>query len=118
MVIKSSSPPVPADRSLSERRRLRRRRRARLAAVRLGRSRGGLTTKIHLAFDTACRPLAIIVIAGQAGDRPQFVPVLRKIKVGGPVVRPRTRYDRDSANYQAGLELRAAILWIRSLATQ
>ncbi|MFF6995758.1 IS5 family transposase, partial [Streptomyces sp. NPDC008313] len=152
---------------------------------------------IHLAVDTACRPLAVIVTAGQAGDSPQFVPVLEKIKVRGPVGRPRTRpgavasdkayssrrnrtylrrrgikaviaeprdqaanrrkkgsrggrpvtcapdlyrkrntverginkikawrglatrYDKDPANYQAGLELRAALLWIRSLqATQ
>lgn len=26
-----------------------------------------------------------------------------------------TRYDKDPANYRAGLELRAALLWIRSL---
>lgn len=65
-----------------------RRRRARLAAAHLGRSRGGLTTKIHLAIDTACRPLAVIVTAGQAGDSPQFIPVLEKIKVRGPAGRP------------------------------
>jgi len=173
-----------------------RRRRARLAAAHLGRSRGGLTTKIHLAVDTACRPLAVIVTAGQTGDSPQFIPVLEKIKVRGPVGRPRTRpaavaadkayssrrnrtylrrrgikaviseprdqaanrkkkgwlggrpitcdpdlyrerntverginkikawrglatrYDKDPANYQAGLELRATLLWIRSLQTK
>jgi transposase len=26
-----------------------------------------------------------------------------------------TRYDKDPANYQAGLELRTTLLWIRSL---
>lgn len=139
--------------------------------------------------------MAVIITAGQAGDSPQFVPVLEKIKVRGPVGRPRTRpgavagdkayssrrnrsylrrrgikaviseprdqaanrrkkgsrggrpvtcdpdlyrerntverginkikawrglatrYDKDPANYQAGLELRAALLWIRSLQT-
>lgn len=59
----------------------------------LGRSRGGLTTKIHLASDPRCRPLAFVLTEGQAGDSPQFVPVLGKIKVRGPVGRPRTRPD-------------------------
>jgi transposase len=173
----------------------RHRRRARLVATELGRSRGGLTTKIHLAVDAVCRPLAILVTAGQAGDSPQFVPVLERIRIRirQPVGRPRTRpgavagdkpyssrknraylrrrgiraviseprdqaakrknkgragdrpvtcdpdlyrerniversinkikawrglatrYDKDLANYQAGLELSAALLWIRSL---
>jgi transposase len=34
----------------------------------MGRSRGGLTTKIHLLADALGRPLRIIVTAGQAGD--------------------------------------------------
>ncbi len=34
----------------------------------LGRSRGGLTTKIHLAVDVAGLPLAVILTPGQAGD--------------------------------------------------
>ena len=37
----------------------------------LGRSRGGLTTKIHLAADTEGRPLRILLTPGQAGDVPQ-----------------------------------------------
>ena len=37
----------------------------------LGRSRGGLTTKIHLATDTYGRPLRMILSAGQAGDTPR-----------------------------------------------
>ena len=61
----------------------------------LGRSRGGLTTKFHLAVDQGQKPLAVIVTAGQRGDSPQFIPVLEKIRVprlhGG---RPRTRPDR------------------------
>ncbi|KOG56376.1 transposase [Streptomyces virginiae] len=57
----------------------------------LGRSRGGLTSKIHLAADRGCRPLAVLLTAGQAADSPQFVPVLKKVRVRGPVGRPRTR---------------------------
>ncbi len=34
----------------------------------LGRSRGGLSTKVHLASDSRARPLALRVTAGQAGD--------------------------------------------------
>ena len=37
----------------------------------MGRSRGGLTTKIHLATDTWGRPLRVILTPGQAGDVPQ-----------------------------------------------
>ncbi|WP_091614767.1 IS5 family transposase [Micromonospora mirobrigensis] len=61
----------------------------------LGRSRGGLTTKIHLACEQGQKPLSILVTAGQRGDSPQFVPVLRGIRVPrlGPG-RPRQRPDR------------------------
>ncbi|MGW5932380.1 IS5 family transposase [Streptomyces anulatus] len=57
----------------------------------LGRSRGGQTSKVHLAADRRCRPLALIPTAGQAADSPQFIPVLEKIHVRGPVGRPCTR---------------------------
>ncbi|MFJ8253775.1 IS5 family transposase [Streptomyces sp. NPDC094466] len=60
----------------------------------LGRSRGGLSTKIHLASDARARPLAIIVTAGQAGDSPAFTSLMAALRV--PRVgsgRPRTRPD-------------------------
>ncbi|MGA5559467.1 IS5 family transposase [Streptomyces lavendulocolor] len=58
----------------------------------LGRSRGGLTTKVHLAADGGARPLAFTVTAGQAGDAPAFETVMSRIRVprSGPG-RPRTR---------------------------
>ncbi|KIF05303.1 transposase, partial [Streptomyces sp. RSD-27] len=59
----------------------------------LGRSRGGLTSKIHLAADRRCRPLALVLTAGQAGDSPQFIPVLAEVRVRLPVGRPRTTPD-------------------------
>lgn len=34
----------------------------------MGRSRGGLTTKIHMLADTLGRPLRFIITAGQVGD--------------------------------------------------
>ncbi|MFJ3794225.1 IS5 family transposase [Kitasatospora sp. NPDC090091] len=60
----------------------------------IGRSRGGLSTKVHLASDARARPLAIVLTAGQAGDAPAFDTVMAVIRVPrvGPG-RPRTRPD-------------------------
>jgi transposase len=39
-----------------------------------------------------------VLTAGQAGDSPQFEPVLARIKVRGPLGRPRTRPDAVAAD--------------------
>ena len=58
----------------------------------LGRSRGGLSTKIHLAADRRCRPLARILSPGQHGDCPRFIPLMQAIRIGRRGLgRPRTR---------------------------
>jgi transposase len=61
----------------------------------LGRSRGGFSTKTHLAVEQGQKPLSLLVTAGQRGDSPQFEAVLDGIRVArvGPG-RPRTRPDR------------------------
>ncbi|WP_367140769.1 MULTISPECIES: IS5 family transposase [Streptomyces] len=60
----------------------------------LGRSGGGLTTKIHLASEGGCRPLAVLVTPGPWGDAPQLIPVLDRIRVPRPTGgHPRTRPD-------------------------
>ncbi|GHB70165.1 hypothetical protein GCM10010377_71100 [Streptomyces viridiviolaceus] len=60
----------------------------------LGRSRGGLTCKIHLAGEGGCRPLAFLITPGRWGDAPQLIPVLDHIRVPRPRGgRPRTRPD-------------------------
>nr|WP_237773161.1 IS5 family transposase [Streptomyces luteocolor] len=59
----------------------------------IGRSRGGLTTKIHLAADGRCRPLAFFLTAGQTGDAPAFTHVMSRLRVPRPFGRPRTRPD-------------------------
>ncbi|MER6032278.1 IS5 family transposase [Streptomyces sp. NPDC001851] len=70
----------------------------------LGRSRGGFTTKLHLAVEQGQKPMSIVVTAGQRGDSPQFEPVLAKVRVprlgpGRPRVRPdRVRADRAYAS--------------------
>lgn len=89
---------TPEERERERRRRVRRRRRARAGAAALGRSKGGLSSKIHLSADRRCRPLSFVLSAGQAGDSPQFEPVLRRVKVRGPVGRPRTRPDAVAAD--------------------
>jgi transposase len=70
---------------------VRRRRRARRQAAQLGRSRGGLSSKTRLAADRRCRPLAFLLTPGQAADPPHLAQVLARVKVRGPVGRPRTR---------------------------
>ncbi|MFD0032907.1 IS5 family transposase [Streptomyces sp. NPDC127172] len=54
----------------------------------LGRSRGGLTTKIHLATEQGQKPLSLLITAGHRHDSPQFQPVLERIRV------PRTGQGR------------------------
>lgn len=39
-----------------------------------------------------------MLTAGQAADSPQFLPVLRKLRIRGPVGRPRTRPDAVAAD--------------------
>lgn len=59
-----------------------------------GRSRGGLTCKIHLAGEGGRRPLALLITPGQWGDAPQLIPVMERIRVGRPGGgHPRTRPD-------------------------
>ncbi|NGO15548.1 IS5 family transposase [Streptomyces sp. HC44] len=65
----------------------------------LGRSRGGLTSKLHLSADGRCRPLSLIVTGGQRADCTQFQPVLEKIRVPRPRPgRPRTKPDSLAAD--------------------
>ncbi|WUX68372.1 IS5 family transposase [Streptomyces sp. NBC_01429] len=65
----------------------------------LGRSRGGLTSKIHLAVEQGQKPLSVVITAGQRGDSPQFEPVLEAIRVPRlGLGRPRKRPDRVRAD--------------------
>ncbi|MFB6582102.1 IS5 family transposase [Streptomyces sp. NPDC056402] len=61
----------------------------------LGRSRGGLTSKIHLLADDRCCPLVGLTSPGQRGDSPRFVPLMEALNVALiGAGRPRTRPDR------------------------
>jgi len=57
----------------------------------LGRSRGGFTTKLHLASDGRGRPLALHVTEGQRHDSRELEAVLDRIRVPGRRGRPRKR---------------------------
>ena len=77
----------------------------------LGRSRGGFSTKVHLACEQGQKPLAVIVTAGQRGDAPQFTAVMEAIAVPRPLGRPRTRPDRVLAD--RAYASRAIRSWLR-----
>jgi transposase len=82
----------------------------------LGRSRGGWTTKLHLAIEQGQKPLSLVVTAGQRGDSPQFQVVLGRVRVaraGGG--RPRTRPDRVLADKAYGSRANRAYLRRRGI---
>ncbi|MFT4234210.1 MAG: IS5 family transposase, partial [Microbacterium sp.] len=78
----------------------------------IGRSRGGLTTKLHLACDGRGRPLGMMVTGGNVNDTTMMTAVLEDIRV--PRVgkgRPRTRPDRVLAD--KGYPSKANRAWLR-----
>ncbi|WP_159450041.1 IS5 family transposase [Kocuria marina] len=65
----------------------------------VGRSRGGLSTKIHALVDGAGRPLVVLVGPGQGGDSPMFPALMSHLRVhGGRPGPPRTRPERLRAD--------------------
>jgi len=59
-----------------------------------GRSRGGLSTKVHQLADGNGLPLVTAIAPGQSGDSPMLMPLLGCLRVARPIGRPRTRPDR------------------------
>jgi transposase len=51
----------------------------------LGRSRGGLTTKIHTLADALGRPLRFILTGGEAGDITMAPALLADVEAGGVI---------------------------------
>lgn len=64
----------------------------------LGRSRGGWSTKTHVAIDSHRGVLSFRLTPGQAGDSPQMIPVLQDIRITRPTGRPRSRPDEVLAD--------------------
>ena len=85
----------------------------------LGRSRGELTTKIHLAADQRCRPSAVVTREGQRYDSVAFETVLERLVVDRVGWSPRTRPDcvladkglssKQNRAYLTGRKIKAAI---------
>jgi len=59
----------------------------------LGRSRGGLSTKIHLAVRGLGCPVRFILTAGHRGDAPQALPLIEGLPAAA--VMADTAYDSD-----------------------
>lgn len=67
----------------------------------LGRSRGGLTSKVHLLADDGCRPLVWLTSPGQRGDSPMFIPLMQALNVARTGAgRPRTRPCANAVSKQ------------------
>ncbi|MEU9575311.1 IS5 family transposase [Streptomyces massasporeus] len=92
----------------------------------LGRSRGGLTTKIHLACDGKGRPLAILLTPGQRHDSVCAQPPLERIRVPRTSLgRPHCRADQvvadkaySSRGFRAHLRKRGIVHTIPEKADQ
>lgn len=79
-----------------------------------------MTTKIHLASDDRCRPLAFVVTPGQAGGRPSAFDreaykrrntverCINKLKQWRGLA---TRDDKTATIYLAGLHIAAIFIW-------
>src|ERR1700756_685424 len=70
----------------------------------IGRSRGGLTSKIHHLVDGAGRPLVVLISAGQANDAPVFEYLLAHLRVpplGGGQARTRPERVRGDKAYSS-----------------
>ncbi|MEF9881477.1 IS5 family transposase [Streptomyces sp. P9-A4] len=78
----------------------------------LGRSRGGLTSKIHLACDGRGRPLGFVATGGNTNDCTRFTAVMEAIRVPriGPG-RPRVRPDHVLGD--KGYSSKAIRAWLR-----
>ena len=82
----------------------------------LGRSRGGLTSKIHLAVDGRGLPMSILVTPGQAGDNPELLELLDQVNVRSPWGgRPRQRPRRVIADKAYSHPSTRRALWARGI---
>lgn len=67
----------------------------------IGRSRGGLSTKIHELIDGHGLLLVTLLSPGQAGDSPMFLPRMHHLRATRKVRRPRTHPVAVRADKQA-----------------
>lgn len=90
----------------------------------LGRSGGGLTTKIHMAADTFGRPLRFILTAGDAPAAPALIAhdikayrarncIERCFSKLKHFRRFATRYNRRAVHFLGFIHLATAMIWMR-----
>ena len=60
----------------------------------MGRSRGGLTTKVHALVDANGLPLELTITPGQAGDCPEAANLLMRLEPGSIMLADKG-YDAD-----------------------
>ena len=76
----------------------------------LGRSRGGLSTKIHILCEGAGLPIAVQVTPGQTHEATMLASLLSVVKIGGKPGAPRQRFQRVAGDKgYDGTELRETI---------
>jgi transposase len=86
----------------------------------IGRSRGGLTSKIHLAIGGRGLPMSAVLRPGQSRDNPQLLPLLDQVSVrrdgsGRPCKRPdRALADKAYSSPSTRRALRARGIWLVS----
>ena len=79
----------------------------------IGRSRGGLTSKLHMATDGKGRMLSAVLTAGNINDTTMLAATLEQIRVPRPGRgRPRTRPDRLLAD--KGYTSKANRTWLEN----
>ena len=66
----------------------------------MGRSRGGLTTKIHALVDAEGRPVRLALTPGQAGDAPAARELIDDLRPGSILIADRA-YDTNAIRDQA-----------------
>jgi transposase len=66
----------------------------------MGRSRGGLTTKIHALVDADGRPVRLMLTAGQANDAPVAEALLADLADGATLIADRA-YDTNAIRARA-----------------
>ena len=66
----------------------------------MGRSRGGLSTKIHLVADAQGRPVRFSLTGGQKADVSQAIPLLTGLEAGAVIADKGYESNRVLAFYQ------------------
>jgi hypothetical protein len=114
--VRTSTPPVPADaRSFTRGANGLCGEHAEPVDHAIGRSRGGPTTKIHLACDGHGRPLSVVLTGGNVNDCTMFTQVMTGVRfprAGGGRARTRPARVLADKGYSSRAILATLLLWL------